>query len=81
MCIWLHISHVINKIKQVINIYNKCKRYLFYDKFIKIMYIVTTYKTSYKSKLQQTPSMMAPQVLDSFLTKENLSGVRELKNL
>lgn len=45
------------------------------------MYIVTTYKTSYKSKLQQTPSMMAPQILDSFLTKENLSGVRELKNL
>lgn len=45
------------------------------------MYIVTTYKTSYKSKLQQTPSMMSPQIMDSFLTKENLSGVRELEFL
>lgn len=58
------------------------KIYIFFnDKLIKIMYIITTYKTSYKSNLQQTPSMMAPQILDSFLTKENLSGVRELKIL
>ena len=60
------------------SIYNIFKKYLFYEKFSKIMYIIITHKNSSNQNYNKTHNTMAPQILDPPLTKENLS---ELENL
>ena len=51
----------------------------FRKKVNKIMHMVTTHKKFRNQNYNRTYSMMAPQSSNPRLTKENLSGTRELK--